>query len=246
MVNLGGQNIKALYLGGVEIKRACVGEREVFASTPVKPSRLPEGYTEVEYIQSGSGQYIDTNYGPNIPIKTVMDVEPLSEEAKTEYYFGSTYRYTISGGVVRYNAYVALKYLQLKNRADIKTANNHHIGAEINDFEANKRITVVLDGPQKLAAFGSDSIAAATNKLSNAGSVFLLANHGTGGFVSTNPTLQPMNAKLYSCQIFYNNVAVRDFIPCVNPSGVAGLYDMVSGAFFGSATATPFTPGPAV
>lgn len=39
---------------------------------------------------------------------------------------------------------------------------------------------------------------------------------------------------------------IHDYVPCTNPSGVAGLYDVVSGKFWASTTSTAFTAGPAV
>ena len=40
---------------------------------------------------------------------------------------------------------------------------------------------------------------------------------------------------LYNCKIYENEIAVRDFIPCKNPSGNIGLYDVISGEFYGNA-----------
>ena len=48
MLKLGSDNVKSLYVGGQKIKKAYVGEDLVFEATV--PSRLPAGYTELEYI----------------------------------------------------------------------------------------------------------------------------------------------------------------------------------------------------
>ena len=52
--------------------------------------------------------------------------------------------------------------------------------------------------------------------------------------------------KLYSCQIYDNGTPVRNFIPCKNPSGVVGLYDLVDGKFYTNAVAGNFTAGETV
>ena len=37
---------------------------------------------------------------------------------------------------------------------------------------------------------------------------------------------------IYFCQIFQNGEIVRDFVPCINPKGIAGMYDLVEGKFY--------------
>lgn len=49
--------------------------------------------------------------------------------------------------------------------------------------------------------------------------------------------------KLYSLRIKNAETIVRDFIPCINPSGVVGLYDLVEKRFYGNAGTGTFTAG---
>jgi len=51
---------------------------------------------------------------------------------------------------------------------------------------------------------------------------------------------------LYSCEIYDNNVLVRNFIPCKNPEGVVGLYDSVNSQFYQNAGSGSFTAGPEI
>lgn len=51
------------------------------------------------------------------------------------------------------------------------------------------------------------------------------------------------SGKIYSCQIYKDSTLVRDFVPCYNPSNVAGLYDLVNDTFYPSASSTPFAGG---
>ena len=37
---------------------------------------------------------------------------------------------------------------------------------------------------------------------------------------------------LYTCKIYDNDKIVRNYIPCVNPSGKAGLFDLVESKFY--------------
>ena len=80
MIKLGTQNISALRLGGQEIKKAYLGETLVLG-VETKPSRLPEGYTEVEYIQSDGASWFDLGVKPSKTMTIEMDVEPLVDGA---------------------------------------------------------------------------------------------------------------------------------------------------------------------
>ena len=56
----------------------------------------------------------------------------------------------------------------------------------------------------------------------------------------------PQSGCLYSSQIFSNNILIRNFIPCKNPSGFVGLYDLVNSKFYGNAGTGAFIAGPEV
>ena len=51
------------------------------------------------------------------------------------------------------------------------------------------------------------------------------------------------SGKIYSCKIYNAGTLVRDFIPCYDPSNVAGLYDLIGGQFYSSATSTALLGG---
>jgi len=53
----------------------------------------------------------------------------------------------------------------------------------------------------------------------------------------------PSASRLYSCQIYDNGTLVRDYVPCKNSSGVAGLYDLVNGVFYTNAGTGSFAAG---
>ena len=53
------------------------------------------------------------------------------------------------------------------------------------------------------------------------------------------------NVRIYSCQLYDNGTLVRDFVPCVNPYGEVGLYDKVTGGFFGNGGSGNLIAGPA-
>ena len=64
MIKVGTTEVTNIHLAGWEVQRAYVGGDLVFQAQ--KPSRLPAGYTEVEWIQASTvASYIDTKKGVN-------------------------------------------------------------------------------------------------------------------------------------------------------------------------------------
>lgn len=47
--------------------------------------------------------------------------------------------------------------------------------------------------------------------------------------------------KIYYIRLYESGELVRNYIPCTNPDGVAGLYETVEGQFLSSVTSTAYT-----
>ena len=54
-------------------------------------------------------------------------------------------------------------------------------------------------------------------------------------------TAYQIKGSLGRTKIFKARDLVRDFIPCIDPNNVYGMYDLVGQQFYGSDTTTPFT-----
>lgn len=189
-------------------------------------SRLPDGYTEVEYIQSSGTQYIDTGFKPNQDTRLVMDVDTGSSwptEFPALFGVGNTssggssnkfltYLYKSISGV--HDHYAA----QTKNSSTVNMFGRH-------TFDKNKNNTIV-DG------ITVNQFTYASFQQASPLALFCCLDGGSyTGF---------MTMKLYSCQIYDNETLARDFIPCVNASGEAGLYDAVNKKFYGNAGSGAF------
>ena len=54
----------------------------------------------------------------------------------------------------------------------------------------------------------------------------------------------PFKGKLFSCQVYDADTLIRSCVPCINASGVVGVYDIANSVFYRSASGTDFaTPG---
>lgn len=185
-------------------------------------SSLPNGYTQVEYIESSGTQYIDTGFKPNNNTRVVTDAEYLSTAGTNPVLFGA--RTAASS-----KTYV-LMYTSGNFRSDYNNVYTQTWSAALTDrrvFDKNKE-TTTIDGVSQSytnAAFQCDY------------NLYLLGlnNAGTAQWFPT--------ARLYSCQIYDNDELIRNYVPCTNADGTAGLYDLVNGAFYANAGTGSFTAG---
>lgn len=224
---------------------------ELLAIFKVK-SRLPSGYTELTYIQSGNGQFINTGIvppyvvatGQKIDTKVVLDVEPLNAASNYEYYFGCRRTYRGGSNNSTYNSYYMIWRGASASYALANAGLGSMNGTTINNKNTTQRIIVTVDGPNAKASIDGVSVTTGSLQTKDMPPITLLAvNHDSYGTVSAN---MPMAAKIFSCQIYKAGVLVRDFVPCKDSTGTAGLYDLVNALFYKSASASNFLAGPEI
>lgn len=182
---------------------------------------LPSGYTQVEYIESSGTQYVDTGFKPNQDTRVVMDVQ-IPDNSPTFCLFGT--RYSVS----------SQRYEFVNTSTNFHSAYNTSAGTGGASttgriqIDKNKNVTT-LDG-EPFGTLTYSAFQCATSMM-----LFATKINGDVGL--------PGAALLYSCQIYDNGTLVRDFIPCTNTSGVAGLYDVVNAVFYTDAAGGTFTAG---
>ena len=193
-------------------------------------SVLPEGYTQVEYIQSSGTQYVDTGFKPNQDTRVVMDFELLSvtgqyadpifgvrtSASSNGYYFWATG----TSGADQYQS----GYNNGSTYPAVTRVGRHTV-------DKNKNVTTV-DGVTTEAAYAA---------FTTAWNMLLFQSYNNGNLYS-----QTTKMRLYSCQTYDNDALIRDYLPCIDPSGEAGLYDIVNGAFYGNDGTGAFVAGPPV
>lgn len=186
-------------------------------------AKLPAGYRQVEYIESSGTQHVDTEFKPNQDSSIIMDVAFNTTATQAAYgarTSASSKAFTLiwmTNGYYRF--YYNNGYSNFTNGITDSTV-RHTIKQEKNVLTIGDAIF-----SRTYAAFQCDY------------NLYLFA-HNAAGAVS-----HPASAKIYSCQIYDNGTLVRDYIPCINPSGEAGLYDLVYGVFYGNAGNGVFAVG---
>ena len=188
---------------------------------------LPEGYTQLEYIESTGTQYIDTEFKPNQNTRVVADV--LFK--------------TVSGSS---NSLFSARAAGQDREFSFNTLGDYYrtvYGTSLTNYDTSVSFTdrfIVDKNKNVLTLNGANTVTETYQEFSCPVTLYLFAqnNNGTVQFYSI--------ARLYSCQIYDNGTLVRDFVPCKNSSGVAGLYDMVEGKFYGNAGTGSFIAGSVV
>ena len=195
------------------------------AVTEMQTARLPDGYTELTYIQSSGTQYINTGFAPKATTRTVMKAN-VTDVSGWSAFFGA--RDSTSQSASR--AYLAAASSSTQYRSD-------YFGSALSiNVNTTVKMTTV-DKNKNVCTFNDDTITNTSSVASASANMFLLALNNAG---FANYFLK---AKLYSCDIYDNDVLIRSFVPCKYPSGVVGMYDMVNNVFYQNAGTGTFTAG---
>lgn len=181
---------------------------------------LPEGYIRLSYIESTGTQYIDTGFKPNNNTRVVMDAQMITL-AQPNFFFGVR----TSSNTVNYSVLLTGS----KYRSDYGES-------KVSSSTAGGTDRVTIDKNKNVCTVSSETITNTSSIFQSAYNLYLFASNdgGTAYYFGS--------MKLYSCQIYDNGTLIRDYVPCKNESGVAGLYDTVNSAFYTTSVGA-FTAG---
>lgn len=221
------RKVKKMYIGvdGVarEIKKAYIGAPNFTLRD------LPEGYTQIDYIQSSGTQYINTGFTPNqnSSCEVVMAYTEIVNAncglfgAAGAGYTTDVFESYYQGGKFNFGFADAPKSVACT-------------------VLAGDRLTVKLS-KSALSASIAGTVVSATPTVTNFTSpatfvIHALNRKGTVQYYSSS--------RCYGCRLWDNGTLVRDMVPCINPSAEVGMYDLVNGVFYGNAGTGVFVAGP--
>ena len=204
-------------------RRGLIGQKE-------SDVRLPRAYQEVEWIQGRivvNAAYIDTLYIPTVYTK--LRVKFVGDQQNQSGYFGARND--------PFRFYCATFETGNKISCGLtkgswpSTRLNMNYGAVYDCFIANGQSqineTIIYTSVISESDWSDDV--------------------GTIQLWSKNPNTQfspGATAKYYLCQIWENDVLVRDFVPCYRKAdGEIGMYELVAGEFYTNAGVGSFTKG---
>ncbi len=199
-------------------KLVCVALALVGVQAAQAEVALPAGYSPLAWIASSGTQYIDTGASatPNTCIEASFHA--LKWTQVWGVFFGATSHDNSTDGVL-------LRYYNNTTSINGWFGNATYTEAQIANM-AEKDVQATLRAGSVTANGVTATIS--TSVAPYTGNIFLFCGNMCG-----NPW-RHQAMKLYSYKQIEGLNAVRDFVPCRNPSGEAGLWDKVEGKFYGN------------
>lgn len=183
-------------------------------------SRLPSGYTQLEYIQSSGTQYVDTGVKPDQTY--TLEVKYQTVQTSAGGISVSDQSWQSNGFGIWCNAVV----FGNQTSQDVTLYGADPIEVTLNQGG------LVVNGEQVWTPTAATFMAAAN--------MTICALNRNGSIA------EKLTGKIYYVRLLSNGQAVRDFVPCKNASGAVGLYDTVEGQFYANAGTGTFTAGPEI
>lgn len=183
-------------------------------------SRVPAEYTEVEWIESSGGQYIDTGFKPNQHTKIEADIKVTNTSCHV---FGARNSYL--------NKAFALFWLSNSNLA-VQVANQTFNGGT---FDTAARHMVAMTAT-KLQIDGTTTATYSASDFQCEQNAWLMSCYSSSAS-------EYARGRLFSAKVYDGDFLARQFIPCKNSEGTAGMYDLVGGEFYGNSGTGAFTAG---
>lgn len=222
-------------LGETQVQKVYLGTNLVWEHTESSgTSRLPNGYTELDYIASTKTgyQYIDLNIllydtlNKNYDIAMKFNAIGAGGDNTTQ---GTIFGCQDNTGSPWPGTFIRMSNKNMVGRYIGGTGKDNTLGQLGNDIELTEKTP-----PAKNVTNYNNS-----NKTHTWGtSLFCIFNT-----LDKSQRARFIEAKLYYFKLFVEGTLVRDMIPCINPSNVVGLYDLVGGVFYSSPNGYAFEAG---
>ena len=227
-----------IYHNGNKIIKAYKGEDIInnitdYVSGNTPTSRLPEGYTEVEYVENTTSAYTETDFYPTQNTRVVAEMQGTDITNNPRMFGAGAWNgLAFIANVERLTS----SYVYYFKYGNTTTWYHTNVQADTNKhkFDLNKNqyyIDDVLAGTAATTSFTMTyhlGIFNAPNKTS-----------GTGAFTLD----ECFKGKCYSFKVYESDVLVRDLVPCINPSNAVGFYDVVNDTFYGSKNSYTYNAG---
>lgn len=201
-----------------------------YSPTPKPEPVLPEGYTQLNYIQSTGTQYIDTgaSFSNGVRVEIKFNLTSITASSKKTPIFGA---HNASEPYGRDYLSVDLsKNFETGGGAGYRYFKNNTIATNVDYAVEASNIpgqeTLIVNG-ELYEPTGGQAYATPFTDLP----LYLFRVNTTNEAWFENASMKLYYAKFYDDK----NVLIRDFTPCKNPSGEVGLYDYVTKAFYGDA-----------
>ena len=209
-----------------------------YSPTPKPEPVLPEGYTQLNYIQSTGTQYIDTgaSFSNGVRVETKFNLISITASSKKTPIFGA---HNASEPYGRDYLSVDLsKNFEIGGGAGYRYFKNNTIATNVDyEVEASNipgQETLIVNG-ELYKPTGGQAYATPFTDLP----LYLFKVN-----VTNDQWFENASMKLYYMKMYDDaDTLVRNFVPCKNPAGTAGLYDLIGGEFYTTPTTVALPAG---
>ena len=194
---------------------------------------LPGGSKAAEYLRATGKQYIDTGFKPDTNTRADFRFDVETAPTIWEGVFGCRKDASNKKFYIVWNKNAGKWSCHIAATAAWEPSAPAALGSH---FFSIDKTTFTLDGVSQTVS------ATAFDKTYNA-YIFSINNNGS----PLNASQSNLRMKLYSLKIWDDGTLARNFVPCVNKEGVAGLYDITPGAekkFYANDGTGTFEAGP--
>ena len=194
-----------------------------------KIANLPEGYTQLEYIQCTGTQYIDTGININTTTSRYETKISPSLVSGTIGIFGT--RNSSSANQSSMNVFIIDGAFRLDWLYGA-------MGSIVRNISSNTEYTISIT--RGLATINNVNYVSGENTSIDSSYTFYVGSFNNAGSVFSNG----FSGKIYYSKLYNNNILVFDGVPCYRKSdNEIGMYDLVSNTFFTNAGTGTFTAG---
>lgn len=206
------------------------GKIAVKGNTYQKSRVLPEGYTQVDYIESHGKEYIDTGVNADSNLRTILDVAYTNPTGSNQ---------NIGAIRIANGGNTTMRY-HLLPQNEMFRIYAHIWSTALIDIDTNRHY-YDLDIPNNKAYVDGEEFTTRNVNPFDVGLNFYLFAR------SSDTEIYFSNIKLYESKMYYNSNLIRHFIPCYrNSDNEVGLYDLVNNAFYANNGTGAFTYGSVV
>ncbi len=196
---------------------------------------LPDEYVRLDYIESTGTQYINTGFKPNPKTTRVETTFQVTDNTKiNQRLFGARKNYSD----VKTMCNIFWNSQQMRNAFRVDWVGN--VSTVSSKFSLNTDITMICEN--NIVTINSLKYKSSTDK----STTYLDYEFYINVFFdagNTTSVQSPAYVKWKTFKIYDDGTLVRDFIPCKNAEGIAGLYDLVENKFYSNSGIGDFVAG---
>lgn len=195
---------------------------------------LPDGYTQLQYIESHGTEYIDTGFKPNQNTRVICDMEFLTNPVNNDF-FGA--RSEDEEGMATLPDEFSTWFDAINNRFKDSYGSSKSVDISVDYLGRH-----TIDKNKNVTSVDSTSITHDAQTFSTPYTMYIFCTNSEGApFKETNTIGRLYSFRIYSSSEDGNDLLIRNFIPVKNPDGEYGLYDLVDGKFYSNAGTGAFT-----